>query len=53
MTEFAKLLVSLHKKKQDLQCHHTKILIDSTNYPIDVIELDGSNTTGLVNVCCF
>lgn len=26
----------------DLQCHHTKILLDDINCPIDIIELNGS-----------
>lgn len=27
----------------DLQCHHTKITLDGINYPIDIIEINGSD----------
>ncbi|KAL9542104.1 hypothetical protein MBANPS3_008782 [Mucor bainieri] len=43
-------LIAKHdSNRPDLQCHHTKILIDGTNYPMDVIELDGSNIADLIN----
>ncbi|GAA5800573.1 hypothetical protein HPULCUR_006009 [Helicostylum pulchrum] len=36
-------LIAKHdSNRPDLQCHHTKILLDDINYPIDIIELNGS-----------